>query len=645
MMLSKVKAHSRNVAVWVLVCASLPALSGCSFLQTFVPPQGESTDVLDRQQKLSVDDFRNLNNGPKLLQDDAAVAPTVTLGGVQAPPLPDLAQVLAAPKAPKVANTKLVTISVTEDVPLRDVLFELGRLANVDIEVGPGLDTSGVNLRATDRPFNEVIERIAHLGHLRYSVSGNSIRVERDMPYIKNYSLDFLNIVRSSNSTYNLSTNILSSSGGSGGSGGSSGGSSSGGSGGSGGSSGRGFGTTGSTNNITSTGESDLFSSLEASLTEILNYSPTGTAANGANAGSGSTGATGQSGSATGSATTGGNFVVNRQSNVLTVNASQAQHEMIELFLSMLSRNSSAQVLIEAKIVEVSLADQFLSGVNWNSVLGGAKITPGTYLPAAQGSLVLPTINQLATTAASSQVGAFTLGVETGDLDAVAALTQRFGTTRTLSSPRLSAINNQQAVLTFARNEIFFNCTAQAGTVVANTGTTGSTATQPTVTCEQQTVPIGIIMSILPSINLATQEVTLNVRPTLTRQVKTVQNPGNVLAAAVVALPPGTTINSDVPVIEVRELDSVMKVKSGGVMIIGGLMEDATRNEVTGVPGLNEVPFLGNLFKSRGEDSLKRELIIFIKATIVNPDGSAAPIDRAIYNKYTTDPRPLFPKQ
>ena len=62
-----------------------------------------------------------------------------------AAPLPDLAQVLAAPRAPKVANTKLVTLSVTDDVPLRDVLFELGRLANVDIEVGSGLDTRGIN--------------------------------------------------------------------------------------------------------------------------------------------------------------------------------------------------------------------------------------------------------------------------------------------------------------------------------------------------------------------------------------------------------------------------------------------------------------------------------------------------------------------
>ena len=260
---------------------ALLTVSGCTWLDSFVPEKGATSDIVDRQQHLTVDDFRDLNNSKKLLSDkDKELTTTATLA---APPLPDLAQVLASPHAPKVANTKLVTISVTDDVPLRDVLFELGRLAKVDIEVGPGLDTTGINLRVTDRPFNEVIERIAHLAKMRYTVSGNSIRVERDLPYIKNYSLDFLNLVRSSKSSYNLSTNVLS--GGSGGS--SSGGSGSGGNSGSGSSSGgsssgssSAFGTTGSTSSIDSESESDLFSSLEASVSEILDYTNDGSVTN-----------------------------------------------------------------------------------------------------------------------------------------------------------------------------------------------------------------------------------------------------------------------------------------------------------------------------------------------------------------------------
>lgn len=658
----------------LLAGVALPMVS-CTFLDSFVPKKGQTSDVIDRQQNLTTDDFRDLNDVKKLkkaTETEGDVKATAVLASPGVPAIPDLAQVLSAPKAPKVANSKLVTLAVTEDVPLRDVLFELGRLAKVDIEVGTGLDTAGINLRATERPFNEVIERIAQMAHLRYSVSGSSIRVERDLPYIKNYSLDFLNIVRSTTSTYSLSTNIFAAGGAQGGGaagggaaggavgggavgggGGAVGGGAAGGAGGAQG--GAGFGATGSTNNITSQSESDLFSSLEASIAEIINYNPDGTA-NTANGAAGTNGAApapaAPAGAAAGTDSTtqavtgvaGANFVVNRQSNVLTVNASEKQHEMVERFISLLSRNASAQVLIEAKIVEVSLADQFLSGVDWSSVIGDSKkfIAPGEFRSDSIGSLSLPSAANIANARNGGVAGAFTFGIQNSTLDAVVSMTNRFGTTRTLSSPRLSAINNQQAVLTFARNEVFFNCTAQQGAVIANTGTSGSTATQPTVNCQQSTVPIGIIMSILPSINLATQEVTLNVRPTLTRQVKTVQNPGNVLAAAVVSLPSGITINSDVPVIEVRELDSVMKVKSGGVMVIGGLMEDATRNEDTGVPGLGEVPFLGNLFKTRSEDSLKRELIIFIKATIVGSDGSTHDTDKLIYKKYMKDPRPII---
>lgn len=600
---------------WAFVAACVVPLSACTFLDTLMPKKGETTDVMDRQKDLTVNDFRGLGS----IDKDPDVSPGVT-AQLGTPPIPDIAQVLAAPRAPKVANAKLVTLAVTDDVPLRDVLFELGRLANVDIEVGSGLDTSGINLRATNRPFNEVIERIATLGGLRYSMNGSAIRVERDLPYIKNYPLDFLNLVRSSSSGYNITTSILSGGGGSSDSSSSSTSSSDSGS--SSSSTSGTVGNSGTTSSITSAGESDMWSALEASLNEIIAYDPSGGSASVATTSTSSSSSSASS--STGSSGGGpGSIVINRQAGILSANATRAQHEMIERFLSLLSRNSSAQVLIEAKIVEVSLADQFLSGVNWNEVLGTVGRTYGrigSYAGSING--LTPLGSQTDPTA-----GSFAFGIEQGDLDFVIQASQRFGTTRTLSSPRLSAMNNQQAVLTFARNEVFFDCETTPSTTVAGTP---PVVTPGTTTCEPNSVPIGIILSILPSINLDRQEVTLNVRPTLTRKVDEVENPAQA--------------DSFYPVIEVRELDSVMKVSSGGVMVIGGLMEDVSRNVSEGVPGFGELPVLGNLFKGRAEDAIKRELIIFIKATIVNPDGSSHEIDRKVYNKFITDPRPLFPQ-
>ena len=623
-----------SCALFVVMALMLSACSLDELKQHFISKDGTPSDIQDRQQDLTRQDYRDLNKVEKLIPEGE----TKTTASLGAPPIPDLAQVLAAPRPPKVANSKLVTISVTDDVPLRDVLFELGRLANVDIEVGAGLDKQGINLRATERPFNEVIERISDLGQLRYSVSGNSVRVERDTPYIKNYTLDFINIVRSSTSSYSLTTSILSGSGSSSSSSGSDSGS---------GSSSGSVGTSGSSSTITSQAESDLWTSLQSSLTEILNYHPeVGTAKEEASAGSKTAGAAGGSDEngaaapapsaetvASGATTKTSSFVVNRQAGLLSVNATQRQHEMVDRFLSMLARNVSAQVLIEAKIVEVSLRDQFLSGVNWGSVIGDLDdvgVSIGSFTPAGTTTFQLGT--------GTGGNGAVTLGVGAGDLETLVSLTERFGTTRTLSSPRLSAINNQQAVLTFAENRVFFNCTLPSASSTT-TGSGSTTTTGASVECTTNSVPIGIILSILPSINLETQEITLSVRPTLTRQVSEVQNPGVAIAAAAVNL----NLSDTVPVIEVREIDSVMKVRTGGVMVIGGLMEDTTATQNRGVPGVSDVPLVGSLFKSRDEDSSKRELIILIKATIVNSDGNAHPVDRAVFKRYTTDPRPAFP--
>jgi len=215
-------------------------------------------------------------------------------------------------------------------------------------------------------------------------------------------------------------------------------------------------------------------------------------------------------------------------------------------------------------------------------------------------------------------------------------LTNQFGTSRTLSSPRLHAINNQQAVLTFAENRIFFDLDIEQEDALVQDGVV---VQQGGITVESETVsiPIGIILSIIPSINLDTSEVTLNIRPTLSRQVDQVADP----VAAFASADTGTDIQNNIPVVEVRELDSVMKLRSGQVLVIGGLMQDVVVNSDQGVPGLSEIPWIGKAFKSQLKQNGKSELIIFIKATIVDSNGHAQDADRYIYEKFTDDPRPI----
>lgn len=582
-------------------------------------------DKIDRKQGLNRDDYRNLSK-PNLGKNESELEISAK---TKAPPIPTIAPLLAAPRPPKIGESKLVSLSVTDDVPLKDVLIELARLADIDVEIDAGIK-GGVSFRAKDRPFNEVIERIADLANLRYEMKKGVLRVERDVPYIQNYNLDFLNVVRSSENNTTISTDVLALSNSS--SGGDSSSSSSSGSSGSGSSSGI---STGSSSTIASKIDDDLWLSLEGGIRQILAYSPQSRVSGEdaettpPNTSGAPAPATAASGAASGTSTTANDseMVINRSAGILSVAATHKQHELIQEFLRRVAMNASAQVLIEAKIVEVSLDEKFSSGINWSMLKGN-----GSFNIAQEVDSTTSNLTTLSFTDGN-------LGV---DLNAAVKLTETFGTTHTLSSPRLHAINNQQAVLTFAENRIFFEVriTQEPDTVNADGS---SQEGQTSIESIRRSVPIGIILNIVPSINLVDNEVTLSVRPTLSRQVSTVVDPGSALINQTILAtnPNAETFVNEVPIVEVRELDSILKIKSGEVMVIGGLMEEAVNNTENGTPGVSEVPWLGNLFKSKENSDKIKELIIFIRATIVNSNGNSHKTDQDIYNNFTSDSRPL----
>jgi len=607
-----VRAYMRNLFKSAFLASFMLCVCACSENSEFA-----KSDPIDRKLNLSRNDYKNLSDKEALAARNGEVE---IKAETKAPPIPSIAPILAAPRPPKIGESKLVSIAVTDDVPLKDVLIELARLADVDIELDAGIE-GGVSFRAKERPFNEVIERISDLAGLRYSMKNGVLRVERDEAYIQNYSIDFLNLVRSSESTVNVATDVLAlanSASGEGGGGGSSG---SGGGSGGGGSSGL---STGSTSSITSKAEDDFWESLKIGISQILTYQPAGRTSSSSN-GAGVPGQP-QPQPQGGTQQQDAKFVLNRQAGILSVSATQKQHEIIAEFLRRLRANASAQVLIEAKIVEVSLDDEFKSGISWDALKGNTSLDvtyPGTF---DAGNVT------------TIRLGDGNFGI---NLDAALQLMERFGTTRTLSSPRLHAINNQQAVLTFAENRIFFevNVEREDSQVVDGVLVQGSTS----VTSTRRSVPIGIILNIMPSIDLKNNEVTLAVRPTLSRQVSTVSDPGSALVNQLILQsdPTAEGFTNEVPVVEVRELDSILKLKSGQVMVIGGLMEQTASNEDTGVPYLSSLPWFGNLFKTVGKTGRTRELVIFIRATIVGSQGNYQDMDRTIYNTFTKDPRPL----
>jgi MSHA biogenesis protein MshL len=138
---------------------------------------------------------------------------------------------------------------------------------------------------------------------------------------------------------------------------------------------------------------------------------------------------------------------------------------------------------------------------------------------------------------------------------------------------------------------------------------------------------------VQPSINQETDEISLALRPTVTRVVDEVDDPA-------VAIASNNTVKSQVPVVAVQEIDSVVKLHSGQVAVMGGLMSDSSSNQEEGVPVLGQLPVIGYLFKARDDATRKTELVIFLRATILE-NGGIDPVDADFYKRFGRDRHPF----
>lgn len=554
-------------------------------LSCTVSKEGKLIDKVDLRRELSRETYRDT-----LIPTDNK--PSSERGDMEEVEIPEAAGILTAPPKPATTSGKRVSISVTEDVPIKDVLIELANRADVDVEVDPAI-TGGIIFRAKNKPFDVVVARITELAGLRYHMADGILRVEKDTPYPENYYVDFLNLNRSSNGNVSIDTKVL-------------------GGGGTVESASEGL-SSGSTNAITASYDGDLWTSLEQTLKAILNYTPRNLSApiQGAS-------------SVIFPENADASISINRQAGVISVIASQRQHVNVKKYLDTVRESMSAQVLIEAKILEITLDEEFKSGIDWGIL--------------ADNNLGLAISGEFNPVIADTNFFKISGGGQ-DNLNTAVSLTESFGVSRTLSSPRLHAMNNQQAVLTFAENRVYFTIEVEEET---QEGDGTNTDTTLTIDSTLNTVPIGVILTLQPSINLATKEITMNIRPTLSRITGTVNDPAVDLIVARQTGNNPIDVTSEIPVIEVREMDSVLKIANGEIMVIGGLMREINSNQDRGIPYASRVPFLGNLFKSVEKNTEVVETIIFIKATIVPSKGSkVAKGDKDIYNTFVNDPRPL----
>ncbi|BCV35124.1 pilus (MSHA type) biogenesis protein MshL [Shewanella chilikensis] len=288
----------------------------------------------------------------------------------------------------------------------------------------------------------------------------------------------------------------------------------------------------------------------------------------------------------------GRSVVVTPQAGLVTVRANPDELRQIRSFLATAESHLQRQVILEAKILEVTLSDGYQQGIQWQDVLGSAladgntKVNFGT----SEGSFG----NQI-----TEAIGGVTsLSLKGTDFAAMITLLDTQGDVDVLSSPRVTASNNQKAVIKVGRDEYF----------VTDVSSTTVASTTPVTSPEVELTPFfsGIALDVTPQID-KDGSVLLHVHPSVT-DVKE-QNKSIKISDSSLDLPLARS--------EIRESDTVIKALSGDVVVIGGLMKSENTEVVSKVPLLGDIPFIGEAFTNRSKLKRKTELVILLKPTVV----------------------------
>ena len=281
--------------------------------------------------------------------------------------------------------------------------------------------------------------------------------------------------------------------------------------------------------------------------------------------------------------------VIDAHAGLVIVRAMPLTVSMVQNYLERTELTVLRQVLIEAKIVEVELNDGFQAGINWNTI---AAQTGKNDVWGTQTSAGLDDVDQLG--------GIFTLNVDAGDFLGALSLLETQGDVDVLSSPRIATVNNQKAVIKVGSDEYFV-------TSIKNTTTTTSTTTSDTPEIELTSFFSGIALDVTPQIG-EDDEITLHVHPTVT----------DVTEKQKVIELNGDEYNLPLAFSEVRETDSIIRARSGQIVVIGGLMQNKNVKTVAKVPVLGSIPLLGGLFRQTREEKLQSELVILIQPKIID---------------------------
>ena len=289
----------------------------------------------------------------------------------------------------------------------------------------------------------------------------------------------------------------------------------------------------------------------------------------------------------------GKSVMVTPQAGLVTVRAMPKEIRAVKSFLDVSEEIIQRQVILEARIIEVALDDGYQQGINWGQILANSGSTDFQFSNTA---------GVIGNSISAALGNVTSLSFVNKDFSGVLSLLSTQGNVQVLSSPRVTAINNQKAVIKVGDDEYFV-------TDVSSQSTISSSTTSVVPNIELTPFFSGIALDVTPQID-ADGMVLLHVHPSV---IETQEQEKIV------------TLNQEQFVLplaqsNIRESDTVIRAKSGEIVVIGGLMQTIISESESKTPLLGDIPILGNLFKSKRNSEIKKELVILIKPTVVGKD-------------------------
>ena len=299
----------------------------------------------------------------------------------------------------------------------------------------------------------------------------------------------------------------------------------------------------------------------------------------------------------------GRSVVVDPHAGLVIVRGMPGELRDVEAYLDDAEDSLQRQVILEAKIIEVKLSDSFQSGIDWTAISSNRNTFVGTSSANSSSASDIIAGNSASATilpGPTTSGNLFAVGGSSSDFAGLIRLLSTQGEVQVLSSPRISTVNNQKAVIKVGSDEFFVTNISSS-----TSSNSSSTTTSPDVTL----TPFfsGIALDVTPQIS-GNDDVILHVHPSVSEVVDQIK----VITVA------GQTQQLPLALSTVRESDSVVKAKSGQVVVIGGLMQNSSANEDGGLPGLSDIPIIGNLFKQKKRVNVRSELVILLRPIVVD---------------------------